>query len=155
MTIIPERLTPITYKAGSHLADGADMCVMEAVAYIAGEPWSDHPECVCPVIAAFMRTWNDWLPTDDDRARLFGDVTDPTSLVRLVVGTRSTLAVRDRRAFMAADWTVRTFTPAWLRLAGLNGYAAGDAARDALAATVAELQESAQALVRRMCEVQP
>jgi hypothetical protein len=25
-------------------------CVMEAVAFAAGEPWSDHPECASPVI---------------------------------------------------------------------------------------------------------
>jgi len=34
---------------------GRDMCVMEAISYIAGEPRSDEPACACPVISAFLR----------------------------------------------------------------------------------------------------
>lgn len=48
-------LDTLTLHAGRH-SPGDEMCVMEAVAYIAGEPWSDHPECACPVIATFLRT---------------------------------------------------------------------------------------------------
>jgi hypothetical protein len=55
--------------SGSHNHFGEGMCAMEAASYIAGEPWSDHPECVCPVIAAFLRNWNDSLPKSD-RERL-------------------------------------------------------------------------------------
>lgn len=29
---------------------------------LAGEPFSDSPDCACPVISAYMRTWNDGLP---------------------------------------------------------------------------------------------
>ena len=53
---------------GSH-SPNSTFCVMEAVAYVAGEPWSDSPECVSPVIAQFLRTWNDGL-NDEDRQML-------------------------------------------------------------------------------------
>ena len=62
--IIPERLALVTaLRYGAHKKnDNANWCAMEAVAYIAGEPWSDSPQCASPVIAAFMRAWNDSLP---------------------------------------------------------------------------------------------
>lgn len=67
MTIINELdLEQLTLARGSHDPGGAAMCVMEASAFIAGEEWSDHPECVSPVIGAFLRTWNDQLDDDDD-----------------------------------------------------------------------------------------
>jgi hypothetical protein len=106
---------------GAHDSPDDGMCIMEAVSYIAGEPWSDHPECVCPVIAAFLRNWNDNLP-DDRRDELL------RPLIPLVLNTRLTKAVEQRRATMAADWLVRVYTPAWLRLANLDRHA------DALAA---------------------
>ena len=46
-------LAPITtLKSGSHKPPNGEFaaCVMEAVSYIANEPWSDHPACTCPVI---------------------------------------------------------------------------------------------------------
>jgi hypothetical protein len=74
--VIEERLSKIaglSLKYGSH-AEDSQFCVMEAVAFVAGEPWSDHPVCACPVISAFMRNWNDSLPTDADRDRLLKDL---------------------------------------------------------------------------------
>src|SRR5690554_3909372 len=61
-------LDTLTLAAGSHYP-GDEMCVMEAVAFVAGEEWSDGPECASPVIGAFMRAWNDSLD-DDDRQEL-------------------------------------------------------------------------------------
>lgn len=126
-----KEIEALTLAQGSHydLAKGA--CVMEAVAYVAGEPWSDHPQCVCPVIAAFCRSWNDALPDDERNALL-------KPLIPRLVGTRSTKEIEDRRALMAADWFVRVNTPAWLRLAGLTTHA------DALAA-LPEITSMAQA----------
>ncbi len=124
MTIIDERLNlieVITLQHGMHADFEAGMCLLEATAWIAGEPWSDHPACVCPVLAAFGRSWNDSL-NETDRNRIL------KPFVARLVGTRSTPEVQDARAFMAADWAVRTFTVAWLRKAGL------DADADALAA---------------------
>lgn len=115
--IIEERLAKIdALHNGAHVAPPNGhvvACVMEAVAYIAGEPWSDHPECACPVIASFMRSWNDALPDEERTALLL-------PLVPKLVGTRGSRALEQRRSLMAADWLVRTHTPAWLRLAGLT-----------------------------------
>lgn len=115
--ILSDRLAAVTRLSnGSHDPTSGEMCAMEAAAYIVGEPWSDHPKCVCPVIAAFMRSWNDNL-SDDNRTRLL------LPLIPTTIGTRGSKALEARRATMAADWYVRTFTPAWLRLAGLTARA--------------------------------
>jgi hypothetical protein len=103
---------------GNHDDPTQGACVMEAVSYIAGEEWSDTPECVCPVIGAFLRSWNDGLPNDEERDRLL------RPLVGKLIGTRSTVSVERRRAVMSADWYIRVQTPAWLHLAGLSSHAA-------------------------------
>ena len=113
--VIEERLAKLaglSLKKGAHAANST-FCVMEAVAYVAGEPWSDHPQCACPVISTFLRNWNDYLPTDADRDRLLKD------LIPKMVGTENP-ALEQKRSIMAADWLIRVHTPAWLRLAGLN-----------------------------------
>ncbi len=83
MEILADRLARVAeLKSGAHTAnDGAAMCAMEAAAWVAGEPWSDHPECVCPVIGAFMRSWNDSLPDDRRTALLL-------PLIPATIGTR-------------------------------------------------------------------
>ena len=98
---------------GAHKRDENVACIMEAVAFVAGERWSDHPVCACRVIGEFLRLWNDALP-DSERDALL------RPLVPMMVGTRSTKAVERRRAMMAVDWLIREHTPAWLRLAGLT-----------------------------------
>ena len=117
MTIDQTRLAQITTLShGAHEPDGAQLCAMEAVAFIAREPWSDHPQCACPVIGAFMRSWNDCLPDADRTALLL-------PLIPRLVGTRGSKALEARRANMAVDWMVRVHAPAWLRLAGLTDHA--------------------------------
>jgi len=114
--IIEERLAQITQiDSGCHKPPNGEFhaCAMEAVSYIAGEPWSDHPKCACPVIASFIRAWNDRLP-DDERSTLL------LPLIPRLVGTKGQKALEERRALMAADWLIRTHPPAWLRLAGLT-----------------------------------
>jgi hypothetical protein len=108
-------LDTLTLKAGSHTEPAAGMCVMEAAAYLAGEPFSDHPECASPVIGAFLRNWNDALP-DDDRQNL-------KQYIPRLVGSRGIAEQEERRSWMALDWLVRVQTPAWLRLAGLTDQA--------------------------------
>jgi len=121
MTVIPERLAEVMaddFKLGSgaHTSWKRGACELEAVAYVAGEAWSDHPACASPVIGAFLRSWNDQL---DDTTRQ----TLKQYIARLV-GSAGTPEQEDQRAWMALDWLVRTYTPAWLRLAGLNAQAA-------------------------------
>jgi hypothetical protein len=38
---------------------------MELSSMLAGEPFTDHPVAVCPVIGALLRTYNDTI--DDER----------------------------------------------------------------------------------------
>ena len=103
-------LQTITLSKGAHGQDDDGYCVMEFVAYVAGEDWTDEPACCCPVIAAFCRAWNDGLPSDAERDRLLAP------LIPTLVGTRSTPGVESQRSWMALDWLVRTHAPAWLVL---------------------------------------
>lgn len=64
-----DRVMTMSIDNGAHAGIDGGMCIMEAVAFVSGEPWSDHPECACPVIGAFLRTWNDALP-DNQRTDL-------------------------------------------------------------------------------------
>ena len=52
----PFDLDTITLDSGSHDRRTDGVCVMEAVAWWAGEDHSDRPECVSPVIGAFLRS---------------------------------------------------------------------------------------------------
>lgn len=179
-TLIKSRikeLAALPIMHGSHEPpNGAkEFCVMEAVAWVAGEPHSDHPECACPIITKFLVSWNDALPTDADRDRLL------KPLVPSIVGTKANAATESMRSKMAYDWFLTVYTPAWLDLAGLKSEAqalrdnpslenckvarekaaaardaACAAARDAASAkllpTVKALQDSAVELVKKMIE---
>ena len=116
---IPARLAEldaIRLDSGGHDRFKDGHCVMEVVAYVAGEPHSDRPRCTSPAIAAFLRSWNDALDDADRQMLRF--------LVPVVIGTATGAADELRRAWMATDWLARTFAPAWLRLAGLGEHAA-------------------------------
>ena len=95
---------------GSHRPDG-EFCVMEAVAYVAGERWTDQPQCASPAIASIMRRINDVM-TDDERQVL-------KPYIPSLVGTAASTAVEHKRAWMAADWCARVSAPRSLRRIGL------------------------------------
>lgn len=161
----------IELKKGSHPAPNGtkEGCLLEWASYLAGEPWSDHPKCVSPIIAAFGRRWNDDLD-DESRQVLKG------YLPRLL-NTKGTKYQEIERYWMVVDWMVRVNTPAWLDLAGLTTDAdavrrlpklsnsavtkksqptinKASAARDAaLAPTAASLQVSALDLLERLIAV--
>ena len=63
---------------------------------LAGEPFSDRPRCVDPVIAGFLRTYNDGI---DDRRRQ-----DLYPLASEVVGTRTVSSVQAERARLCLQW---------------------------------------------------
>jgi hypothetical protein len=58
-----------TLSAGSHDAEHGEACVMEYVSLLAGEEWSDRPDCTHPLLAHEARMTNDLL-RESDRARL-------------------------------------------------------------------------------------
>lgn len=65
-----EQMSPTSFQTirlsrGRHKSPDEGACVMELASMLAGEPFSDHPASVCPVIAAFLRAYND--SVDDER----------------------------------------------------------------------------------------
>ena len=109
MTSLLEVPQGLILKSGSHKSFDDGCCVMEAVSYIAGEPWSHRPACACPVITSFLVSWNDNLPNDESRTRLL------TPIIPLVVGTRNK-ELELPRVMMTVDWMLREFLPTWLEL---------------------------------------
>ncbi len=105
-----EDIEQIPLRHGSHGSRTEGVCAMELVAWMAGEPHSDHPKCSSHLIGTFLRTWNDQLPDDETRNRLI------RPLLPLVLNTASTVDVENQRAMRIYDWMVRVFTPAWLDL---------------------------------------
>jgi hypothetical protein len=100
-----------TLAYGTHATPEDGRCAMEWVSHLAGEPHSDEPACVSPVLRAFCLALNDGLE-DAPRQRL-----------RLYLGRTIGTAgdgLDPMRAWMAMDWLIRTYTPAWLSLAGLT-----------------------------------
>src|SRR5438270_13695225 len=59
----------IRLSRGRHDSPHAGACVMELASMLAEEPFTDRPRSVCPVIASFLRTYNDWV-SDDERQGL-------------------------------------------------------------------------------------
>ena len=110
-------LDRLTLQSGSHDDRDEGVCLMEAVAWWAGEPHSDQPGCTCPVLGAFARRWNDGMRSDEERAQLI-------PYVPVLAGTVDSGEAAARRVWMALDWTVRVSAPAWLDLAGLGDCAA-------------------------------
>jgi hypothetical protein len=121
MSLIEDRLIcleSLRLESGVHDPPANSLvhaCVMEAVAYVVGEPWSDHPECASPVIGVFLRSWNDSLGNEDRQAL--------KPLIARLVDTNAGTQVEEKRAWMAADWLARECAPALLRLAGLTHHA--------------------------------
>lgn len=109
---------PDAISAGNHASPSDGLCVMETVAYIAGEPHSDAPECACPVITRAAININDAMPDDATRTRLLGP------LAFRIAGTKAPLDVMIKRAFIAADYAVRVFAPLTLDARGLHTEAA-------------------------------
>jgi hypothetical protein len=80
---------------------------MEWVSYLAGEPHSDQPACVSPMLCAFCIRLNDALP-GDQRQRM-------RPYLARTIGTADD-GLDERRNWMCADWLIRVYTPAWLDL---------------------------------------
>lgn len=111
-------LTTVRFGVGYHRqpltgtpTGDRDMCIMEAVAFMAGERWTDRPACASPIISAFIRCWQDTL-LNADRDRLL-----PASVwVPRLMGSAADEKVEQRRVYLLWDWLTREYTPAWLSM---------------------------------------
>jgi hypothetical protein len=108
--------TDYTLAHGTHATPEAGRCAMEWVSYLAGEPHSDEPACVSPVLRAFCIALNDGLDAAP-RQRL-------RPYLARTIGTAGD-GLDETRSWMAMDWLIRVYAPAWLELAGLTDAAAG------------------------------
>lgn len=120
---VPDFLPTLSY--GAHDADAGEACVMEYVSLLAGEEWSDRPECTHPILAHEARTTNDLL-LDLDRprlvplvGRLFGTTEDSSDLrARLrIAQARQLIALLDPAARSRALAAV-TRAESWLGRGG-------------------------------------
>jgi hypothetical protein len=86
----------IRLSAGRHAGPEHGACVVELASMLAGESFSDHPRSVCPVIGAFLRSYNDGAG-DDRRQRLYAHASR-------IVGSASTRAVQRERGRLLRAW---------------------------------------------------
>ena len=87
---------PVRLTAGAHSSPREGVCVVELASVIAEERFSDRPRCVCPVIGAFLRGWNDRAP-HAERQRL-------GPYAARIVGSRGTPSVTRERRDLCLEW---------------------------------------------------
>lgn len=115
--IIHERLAvldTIKLDEGSHNSFEEGHCAMEVVSWLAGQGFTDAPGCASRVLTKYTINLNDtW--KEADRQRL-------VPLLPRMVGTAGD-GKDEARAYLALDWIIRTYTPAFLDLANLTAEA--------------------------------
>jgi hypothetical protein len=102
----------ITLSAGRHRGPEDGACAMELASMLAGEPFSDHPESVSPVIAGFLRSYNDHV-NPERRQDLY-------LYAAQAVGTRADTGTEQIRAEMCLRWARATCDPAPRRVRVLH-----------------------------------
>jgi hypothetical protein len=108
LRILESDLAALTLDRGQHWGPHDGHCLMEVVSMFAGEPFTDSPACVDPVLANFGTTWNDCLDHGERQAL--------KQYIPQLLGTAKGEELSQRRGWMAADWLVRMNAPAWLEL---------------------------------------
>jgi len=109
----PANYQTINLSKGRHSSPEEGACVMELASMLAGEPFSDHPVSVCPVIGSCLRAYNDWI--DDDRRQ------DLYRYASRVVGTRSPQEVQRARADRVIAWAGEAARRRWTRFLLVRG----------------------------------
>jgi hypothetical protein len=94
-------MSPVSYQTiklskGKHSTPEDGACVMELASMLAGEPFTDHPVSVCPVIGSFLRAYND--SVDEQRRQSLYEYASK------VVGSRGAPRVQQERAAHLAEW---------------------------------------------------
>lgn len=95
MAAIPDA-DSIPLAPGSHSSPRQGVCVVELASMLAGEEFSDRPRVVCPVIAAFLRAWND-RAAHADRQRL-------RPYAERIVGSRGSRQLTRERREICLQW---------------------------------------------------
>jgi hypothetical protein len=141
-TLFRELAEIVRLERGRHRSPQDGVCTMELVAWMAGEKHSDHPRSASPVIATFIRSFNDALD-GADRQHL-------AALAARMIGTRGSDQDEVLRRQILWDWMVSVALPTWLAAAGRPDLAASVAAgrAGALDAAVAAMDAYGQVLVR-------
>jgi hypothetical protein len=94
-------MSPVSYQTiklskGKHTGPEEGACVMELASMLAGEPFTDHPASVCPVIGSFLRSYNDSI--DSRRRQALYEYASK------VVGSRGCSKTQQTRAARMAEW---------------------------------------------------
>lgn len=100
-------------SAGSHTSPDAGFCVMEATALVRGLKFNDNPPCVSKSIRAFLIALN-------DRTRFAEFRNELINYIPKIFDTKGTADQERQRAYLAADWAVRTIAPIALDACGLH-----------------------------------
>jgi hypothetical protein len=95
--IAPLRIDTLRLEPGSHASPGDGVCIVELASILGEERFSDEPDCVCVVIGAFLRSWND-RASYSDRQRLL-------PYAEQIVGTRGGRAITRRRRDICLVWS--------------------------------------------------
>src|SRR6266568_4118928 len=108
-------LATVHLDKGSHRSADEGHCLLEVASMLAGQPFGDGPPCVSPVLRTFGISVNDqW--DDEQRQKLL-------PFAPRLLNTAGD-GLDEARSYLALDWLIRTYTPAWLDLAGLTDVAA-------------------------------
>jgi hypothetical protein len=130
----------VRLEPGRHRSPDDGVCVVELASMIGGEKFSDRPDCVCPVVGAFLRSWNDRVGyTDRQRLEPYASLVVGTGGYRRISRIRRDIclsyagadlargplrrAAARLRMRMRIAWTVGIFPSVWLK-EGAGAYAA-------------------------------
>lgn len=89
-------LDSLRLDPGSHRSPRDGVCLLELTSILAREEFSDRPRCVCKVIAAFLRGWND-RSGHAERQSL-------RPYAERVVGSRASRSITRRRRDICLIW---------------------------------------------------
>ena len=95
----------IKLSKGKHSSPEDGACVIELASMLAGESFSDDPASVCPVIASFLRAYND--SVGDERRQ------DLYAYAAKIVGSRASVEVQSARAERLAAWRFEAVRRRW------------------------------------------
>jgi hypothetical protein len=114
MTTSTLDLDHLTLDHGSHGSRTSGVCLMEAVAWYAGEDHSDMPACVSPVLRSYGIRLNDRLPTERRQ--------ELKQFIPALIGTAGD-GLDSQRSALARRTLMTEWLPQWLRLAQLDDLA--------------------------------